>query len=343
MRYSRIFLTVLVCMAVLFNGCAKDDGQYSDTETITLSYANFAPASTFVCVQMERWKEEVEKRTEGRVVINTYPGGSLLEAKDIFDGVISGQADIGCLCMAYQPGRFSITNAASLPLSVPNAVVGTKVLNDLYNKYNPAAFSDVKVLALFANSPANIMSKLPLRSLDDLKGVNLRASGGAAEILSTWGANAVGMPMSETPEAIQKGVVDGLFSSVEVMKDFDYAALCKFVTMTDTVIYPFSVVMNKDKWDRLPDDIKKVFDDLVVEQGLWTAEYMENHVKEAIEWSIENHHIEVINLTSEQKARLNQLLSSMVDKWIIDQSAKGVPAEQIVKDIRNWIEKYSQE
>ena len=104
---------------------------------IKLNYANFPPAPTFPCVQMERWKEEVEKRTKGKVVVNTFPGGTLLGAKNMMDGVIAGQADIGCLCMAYQPGRFVITNATSLPLGLPNAKTGSLVLLDLYKKYNP--------------------------------------------------------------------------------------------------------------------------------------------------------------------------------------------------------------
>ncbi len=98
---------------------------------IKLSYANFPPAPTFPCVQMERWKTEVEKRTAGKVSVDTYPGGTLLDAKNMMDGVIAGQADIGCLCMAYQPGRFIVTNATSLPLDIPNAKVGSLVLWDL--------------------------------------------------------------------------------------------------------------------------------------------------------------------------------------------------------------------
>lgn len=58
-------------------------------------------------------------------------------------------ADIGNLCMAYQPGRFIVTNATSLPLGIPNARVGSLVLLDLYRKYQPKAFSKVKVLTMF--------------------------------------------------------------------------------------------------------------------------------------------------------------------------------------------------
>jgi TRAP-type C4-dicarboxylate transport system substrate-binding protein len=75
---------------------------------IKLTYANFPPAPTFPCVQMEEWKKEVEKRTGGKVAIQTFPGGTLLPAKNIFDGVITGTADIGNFAMSYQPGRFLI-------------------------------------------------------------------------------------------------------------------------------------------------------------------------------------------------------------------------------------------
>jgi len=250
-------LMICVALTTILVGCKKTDSK-SDSPAkvvIKLSYANFPPASTFPCVQMERWKTEVEKRTNGKIQIDTYPGGTLLGAKDMFDGVIGGQADIGCLCMAYQPGRFMLTNATSLPLGIPNAKVGSLVLSDLYKKYTPAAFEKVKVLTMFTTAPANIMSKKPIRTLEDIKGVDLRASGGAAKILKAWGANQIGMPMSAAPEALQKGVVQGLFSSVEVMKDFNFAEHCKYVTMTDTVIYPFAVVMNLDSYNKLPVDV----------------------------------------------------------------------------------------
>ncbi len=310
-------------------------------ETVTLSYANFPPAPTFPCVQMERWKGEVEKRTSGQVQIKTYPGGTLLGAKEMMDGVIAGQADIGNLCMAYQPGRFIVTNATSLPLGIPNAHVGSLVLWDLYQKYQPEAFGKVKVLTMFTTAPANIMSKKAVRSLDDIKGLDLRASGGAAQILKAWGANQVGMPMSATPEALQKGVVQGLFSSLEVMKDLKFAETCKYVTMTDTVIYPFAVVMNMDRWKALPPDVQKVMDELALEQAEWTGQYMDGHVKKAMDWSVQTHSVEVITLDAAAQAEWNSRLQFITDQWIKDAGAKGFPSQAIVDDIRTLTQKYT--
>jgi TRAP-type C4-dicarboxylate transport system substrate-binding protein len=275
------------------------------------------------------------------VQVDTFPGGTLLGAKNMMDGVIAGQADIGCLCMAYQPGRFIVTNATSLPLGIPNATVGSLVLYDLYQKYQPDEFAKVKVLTMFTTAPTNIMSKVPVRTLDDIKGLDLRASGGAAKILEAWGANPVGMPMPATVEALQKGVVKGLYSSLEVMKDFKFAESCKYVTLTDTVIYPFAVVMNMDKWNSLPEDVQKVMDDLIVEQAKWTGNYMDDHVKTAVEWSKNTQNVEIIELKKDEKAALNSKLQFLTDKWITDSSTKGYPAQAIVDDLESLIQQHS--
>jgi len=257
----------------------------------------------------------------------------------MMDGVIAGQADIGNLSMAYQPGRFIVTNATSLPLGIPDALKGSQVLWNVWEKYQPEEFAKVKVLAMFTTAPTNIMSKVPVRTLEDLKGLDLRASGGAAQVLAAWGANPVGMPMPATVEALQKGVVKGLFSSLEVMKDFKFAETCKYVTMTDTVIYPFAVVMNMESWNKLPKDVQKVMDDLRVEQSEWTGTYMDNHVNAAMEWAKTEQNVEVIRLSADEKAKWDAKLVPLTEKWAADAKSKGFPADAIVNDIKVLIKK----
>lgn len=303
---------------------------------IKLTYANFPPAPTFPCVQMEKWKSEVEQRTQGKVAIQTFPGGTLLKAKGMMDGVIAGTADIGCLCMAYQPGRFMVTNATALPVGFPNAEVASLTLWDIYKKYRPKGFAKVKVLTMFTCAPANIYAKVPVKNLEDLKGLQLRASGGVAQVLKALGANAVGMPQSQTPEALQKGVVKGAASSLETLKDFKYAEMCKYVTMLNGPVYPFAVVMNMDKWNSLPKDVQAVFDEMGTQQSAWTGVYMDNHVDESIEWSKKNHNIEITVLPKAEKAKWDSKLKPLMDKWIADAEAKGLPGKAIVSDIQDF-------
>ena len=306
-----------------------------------LSYANFPPAPTFPCVQMERWAKEVETRTGAKVKIDTYPGGTLLGAKNMMDGVIAGQADIGCLCMAYQPGRFIVTNATALPVGFPNATVASLVLLDIYEKYKPKEFASVKVLTMFTCAPANIYSKKPIRNLDDLKGLELRASGGAAQAVKALGATPVGMPQPETPEALQKGIVKGAASSLEALMDFKYAELCRYVTIMNGPVYPFAVVMNLNKWNSLPKDVQKVMNGLAREQSAWTGKYMDDHVKKSVAWSKKTYNIEIIELPKDEMAQWNRLLEPITAQWIKDAEGAGVPGKKILKDIEILNEKYS--
>jgi TRAP-type C4-dicarboxylate transport system substrate-binding protein len=335
-----LFLVMgLAFLAAGFLGINPSDRAFA--EPIKLNYANFPPAPTFPCVQMERWKEEVEKRTNGKVAIKTFPGGTLLDAKGIMDGVIAGTADIGNLCMAYQPGRFIVTNATGLPLGFPDARVASLVLWDIWNKYQPEEFAKVKVLAMFASAPANIYAKVPVKNLEDLKGLQLRASGGVAEVLTVLGATPVGMPQSETPEALQKGVVKGAVSSLETLKDFKYAEMCRYVTILNGPIYPFAVVMNLDSWKKLPPDVQKVMDELRVEQSEWTGKYMDDHVNESMEWSKKTYNIEVTKLGPDEMAKWEKLMEPLIGKWIEDAKAKGLPADQIVADMRAFTKKHA--
>ncbi len=335
-------LAVLIAAVFLAAVCAVCLAPaQSQADQIKLSYANFPPAPTFPCVQMERWKTEVEKRTNGKVLVNTFPGGTLVDAKNMMDGVIAGTADIGCLCMAYQPGRFMVTNATSLPFGFPNATVASLVLWDLYKKYMPEEFAKVKVLTMFACAPANIYAKVPVKNLDDMKGLQLRASGGTADVVKALGGTPVGMPQSETPEALQKGVVKGAVSSLETLMDFKYAELCKYVTIINGPIYPFAVVMNMAKWNALPKDVQKVMEDMGTEQSEWTGKYMDGHVEKSLEWSKKNHNIEITELSAEELAKWDKLLEPITAKWIEDAKAKGLPAEQIVQDIKALTKKYA--
>ena len=309
----------------------------------TLSYANFPPASTFPCIQMERWKEEVEKRTNGKIKVETYPGSTLLGAKNMFDGVQQGQADIGCLCMSYQPGVFPLTTVLELPLNFTSSAVASMVLYDLFEKYQPQAFKGVKVLAMFTTAPSNIMSTVPVRSLADMKGLELRASGGASQVLELLGAVPVSMPMSETPEALQKGLVKGLLSSLEVLMDFNYAESCRYETITNFQTYPFAVVMNLDSWNALDDETKKVFDDLRREQSLWTGKYMDDHVTESLEWSKEKYNIEIIELSEDEQEQALSTLEVMIDGWKEKASDAGVDVGAVLEDTKTLKAKYEEE
>jgi TRAP-type C4-dicarboxylate transport system substrate-binding protein len=338
MKKVALFKTVLMvlCLAV----AAALAPAPAKAAPVTLTYANFPPASTFPCIQMERWVKEIEKRTNGQVKINTFPGGTLLPAKNIFDGVIAGSADIGNFAMSYQPGRFPVSEAVDLPLGLPSARVASLVLYDLIEKYKPKEFEKVKILTLFTCPPMNFMTSKPVRTLNDLKGMELAVSGTGAEVVKNLGGIPIAMPQSERPEAIQKGIVKGVVSSLEVLKDMNYAAYCPFATDTNLFVVSFAVVMNKDKWNALPADVKKAMDGMRIEQAEWTGKYVDNHVAESLAWSKQKYNHEVIQLPAAGKAEIRKLVKPMIDDYVKKVSAQGIPGAEIIAEIERLKNKH---
>jgi len=309
-------------------------------QEIKLTYANFPPAQTFPCVQMERWAKEVEKRTNGKVKVQTFPGGTLLPAKNIFDGVISGTADIGNFAMSYQPGRFPVSEAVDLPLGFQSAKVASLVLYDLIEKYRPKEFEKVKIITAFTCAPNDLMTSKPVKSLADLRGMELRVSGTGAEVIKRIGGIPIAMPMSETPEAIQKGIVKGIVSSLETLKDFNYAAYCPYATEANLFVVSFAVVMNREKWESLPADVKKVIDDMRREQSEWTGDYMDRHVKESLSWSKAKYNHQVFTLSKTDRAEITRLVQPMIDEYVKRVETQGVPGKNILGDVQQLKKKY---
>jgi TRAP-type transport system periplasmic protein len=336
--------TLLVVIALLFLfGMNFMIPSRAGSQTITLKYANFPPSTTFPCVQMERWAKEVEKRTNNKVKVQTFPGGTLLPAKNIFDGVITGTADVGNFAMSYQPGRFPISEAVDLPVGFTSAKAASMALYDLIDKYKAKEFEKVKIITLFTCPPADFMTSKPVKSLKDLSGMELRVSGTGADVIKRLGGIPVAMPQSETPEAIQKGVVKGMVSSTEILKDFNFASYCPYVTEANLFVVTFAVVMNKEKWDSLPADVKKVIDDMRQEQALWTGTYVDDHVKEAIAWSKQKYNLQLFDLPATDRAEIPKLLKPMFDDYIKRITAVGLNGDQIIKDVQALKEKYEKQ
>ncbi len=341
-----IFVLALVTATIgLLSGCggqSQQSGQEPATsEPITLKYAFFAPGNTFPGKQMDKWAEEVEKRTNGQVTVEKFPGGTLLTAQNMYDGVLNGVADIGLSCPSYEPGRFPLLGISDLPGLYPNAKVASLVLYDLVQEFQPKELADFKIVTVFHTEPGYIQSKKPVSKVEDIKGLRLRTTGTGVAMLNTLGGAAVSMPQSDIPQALQTGVIDGYISSREVMLDMKYAEYVSYVTDYPTFEVSFAALMNKDKWNSLPPDVQEVIDDLGREMALWAGTYEDEHVKEALEWASKEHGLQTITLSPEEIARFDEKLKGLADAYINE--IKDIPGHEVLDRIYELSDKYSEE
>ncbi len=329
-RFSRHALAAAISTAALSLGLSAT----ASAADITLKYAFFAPEGTFPGQQMMHWAEELEKRTDGKVEVETYAGGTLLGAREMWEGVSMGITDIGLSAPSYDPGRFPLTSGMALPLSFPDATTASRILWDVTNEFQPKEFEQFKVIAMFTSEPGYLMTREPVRGSDDLDGMRVRATGSGVPVINALGGSAVGMAMPEVPQAVQTGVVDGVMTSREVLQDFRLAENLKFVTDYPMVVTTFAAVMDKNRFEQLPDDVKKVIEDLGNEMHGWTGRYHDvDNVQGALKWSQDEHGLEIVELSGEEYGEWDNKLEPLVNQWIVEADKKGLPGDKYIERI----------
>ena len=296
---------------------------------IELTYSNFFPAPHKNAVLSVEWGKEVEKRTNGRVKVTVFPGGTLTPAAQCYDGVVKGLSDLGMSVMGYTRGRFPLTEVIDLPLGYRNGLEATKLINIYFKKFKPKEFDDVKVMYLHAHGPGLLHTKKPVEKLEDLKGLKIACHGLSAKIVAALGGVPVAMPMPERYDAIQKGVAEGGVFPVESLKGWKLADVVNSTTQNFGSAYTtgFFVVMNKDKWASLPPDIQKTIEEINEEWIVKTGQGWDEIDKEGYA-AAASKGIKVISLSKEEDARWAEKVKPILADYVKAMKEKNLPGEE---------------
>ncbi|MEA1935685.1 MAG: TRAP transporter substrate-binding protein [Thermodesulfobacteriota bacterium] len=333
-----VFLTLTFLAASLMPTGTSD----VKADTANLTYSIFFPATHGQCKAGVSWAKEIEKRTNGKVKITVFPGGTLTKANQCYDGVVNGISDIGMSCFAYTRGRFPVMEVVDLPFGYPNGQVATHVANEFSKKIRPKELDDVKVLYIHAHGPGLLHTKKPVRKLEDLKGMKIRSTGLSAKIVKALGGVPVAMPQGATYESLQKGVVEGTFGPMEVLKGWRQGEVIKDTTECYGVGYTTSmfVVMNLKKWNSLPKEIQNIIDDVSNEWVDVHGEIWDMNDSEGRKYTLSLGN-KIIPLSKEENARWKKAVSPMMDNYIKSTKEKGLPGQKAVTTTENLIKKYS--
>lgn len=301
-------------------------------KVITLNYSNFFPAPHKNSVLAEQWCREIEKRTNGRVKITYFPGGTLTPAAQTYDNTVKGIADIGESCFAYTRGKFPLLEVVDLPLGYKNGVVATKLVNEFYKKFQPKELGEVKVLFLHAHGPGILFTKKPVSKLEDVKGMKIRATGLAAKVVTTLGGAPVGTTMGETYDALRTGVAEGAFAPVEAMQGWKWGEVVRYTIQNFGSAYTTSmfVVMNKAKWNALPPDIQKIFEQVSAEFAVKQGKVWDEIDKEGYAFA-QKRGVKVISLSKQEDARWAAKVRPLLDEYVANMKAKNLPGDQALK------------
>ena len=205
--------------------------------------------------------EQVNKLTGGRVEIQVFTGGELVGSANILKAVRNGMIDIGHGMGHHFTERKTGLLESGLPMSWMSAVEADvlyeqrglkKLFGDDYAKLG------VVYLGPTWAAPYHTLSKQPIRSLDEMRKMKIRAVGATAKMLSAVGVNVVNLPPEDIYMALTTGQIDGVvYGSAAEYKETKFYEVAGWLNVTP-LIDPITdtLIINKKLWATLPDDIR---------------------------------------------------------------------------------------
>ncbi len=308
-------------------------------DEVKFNYANFFAAPNGHSLNIEAWGKEIEKRTDGKVKMTFFHGGTLAPADQIYDAVEKGIADIGMSCFTYTRGKFPLTEVLDLPLGIQDGVTATRMTNAYYKKFMPKELDGVKILYVHGHGPGLVhMTKKPVNNLDEIKNMKIRSTGLASKIVTALGASPVGTTMPETYEALRTGVAEGAMAPFMALKDFKWGEVISYSVLSYGSSYStgFFIAMNKKKWAALAPETQKIFEQVSEEWIEKTGALWDTSDQDGIKFVTEKGG-KIITLSKEENEKWAAAVGSLRNDYVEASKKLGLPGDEALKFCQDFI------
>lgn len=284
--------------------------------------------------------EELKKRSQGKITYTMYAGGALGKGPEHYDIVLKGLSDIGYFTATWTPGRFPLTDVLSLAVWVDGKDIAADIGNAVYERILKDEFKGVKVIELNGCIQSFIWTKKPVSKMADLKGMKLRSPGGhQTHYIKALGAEPVFMPLGDVYMAIETGTVDGLVTCPPLVLAFKLYEVVKYGTILTFGCVSEGVVMNLKTWEKLPDDQKKLIEEVCKNPFRTTGGLTRKVYREELMPSIAGHGVKFIELSKSEASEWYKRFQDVTRAWVKDLEGKGLPARKAVAIMNEECEK----
>jgi TRAP-type C4-dicarboxylate transport system substrate-binding protein len=280
------------------------------------------------------WMEDVAKDSGGEVNPKLYPsmqlGGS---PPGLFRQAVEGVVDMVFTLPGYTSPAFPRTQMVELPGLSPDGRAATELLWKLSDPYLKPEYEGVKIIALWAAEDAGIMTRGKVfRTLDDIKGMRIRSPSAAqARQIAVMGGTPVAMPITEVYPGLDRGTIDGAMVPFSTIVDFRLGEVAKTYTIPGPLFgrSSFLIAMNQKKFDSLSPKAKAAIEK---HSGLpLSLKATDVYIKRAEQGlaSVRGK-AEIVELSKAEQDKIAALLRPIVDDWIKESEAKGIPARKML-------------
>ena len=285
---TRLLTVFLLAMMIAALTIAGTTSVFAADKKIVWKSSGHGPATDPSQIFHDKLCEAITKASGGRLVIKPFVGGSVVPATKEVDAVSEGVLQMAYTCPMYNLDKWKAAGLiSSRPGGLPSEALrtwfnyggGADLMNKMMEGYDVMTFPGA-----LSPLPAEVFlhSKKKIESVDDLKGLKMRASGDGGEILAKMGASVVFLPGGELYEAMQRGTIDAFeYSTLASNWDMHFQEIADYVILSPSRAPsdPQVFFVNKQAWEELPDDLKQLVQDVV---GNWTQSQHEFLTSESI-------------------------------------------------------------
>lgn len=312
-------------------------------QEVTLRVHHFmAETSGLHAEMLVPFKESIEEASDGRIEVELF-GSMALGGRpgDLYDQAVDGAVDIILTLPGYTAGRFNKTEVFELPFLMDDTVAGSMAFYDLVaEELQDDEYDETHILSAWVHSRGHLHSEEPIRSLEDLQGMEMRGpTRVVTDLLGELGATPVGMPLPLIPENLSKGVISGAALPWEITPSIRLAEMVTNHTVIEEgpALYTatFILAMNQDVYDDMPDDLRAILD---AETGKTMAEFagsvMRNRDQVGRDAAEGNTFIE---LDEAELARWVEAAGPVYDRWIARADDEGFDGQAAIDRARALI------
>ena len=298
------------------------------------------PASREVKTVWEPMLEELKERSGGRITYTLFAGGALGRGPEHYDIVAKGLSDMGYFTATWTPGRFPLTDVLSLATWVDGKDVAVDIGNQMVREGLDREFPGVKIIQLNGCIQAFLWTRTPVRGVDDCKGLKIRSPGGhQTSYIKAIGAEPVFMPLGDVYLALETGAIDGLVTCPPLVLAFNLHEVVRYGVVATFGCVSEGVIMNQRSWDRTPDDLKALIEE-VCSNPFRTTGGLTRDVYRQMMKEIEEKGVSLHTLTGHQEKSWFAAFQDVTRDWVSDLEAKGLPARAILESYNRAAEKH---
>ena len=322
----------------------------SNAQEVTLRVHSFLPP---VANPMKHfvypWAQKVEKDSNGRIKVQVFPSMQLGgKAEQLLTQVRDGVVDVAWTLPGFTPGVMPKLEIFELPFLHRSTNATVRSLQEYVPKYMKKDFEPYHILLVHCHAGALFMTRDPINKVEDFKGMKLRAySRTNAWILEALEAAPLQVALPELAPMLSKGTVNGSILPFEIAPAVKMQDLTNYFTTLappqprlSTSIFTF--LMNKQKYESLPPDLKKVIDNNsgpnLVDLAIKTWDQVELAGEKVMHTKSKN---KFVQLSAEETAKLKKKVQPVFDRFVKLLDEGGDNGKQILAEVEALEAKYS--